>query len=113
MRATSAAPVAMVFARSAIATFPPASRSPMMPEPTMAARRSAVPSASPTSFRATSLGGIGRGRTTGAGATGGLGLGFTHGFGVGLYHEDLPGVPVGIFDPDFVLQGVAAFAVVF
>ena len=31
MSATSTAPVASVFARSAIATFPPASRSPMMP----------------------------------------------------------------------------------
>ena len=31
MRAISAAPVAMVLASRAIATFPPASRSPMMP----------------------------------------------------------------------------------
>src|SRR4051812_7892717 len=34
MSATKAAPVAIVFASSAIAMFPPARRSPMMPEPT-------------------------------------------------------------------------------
>ena len=43
INATSVAPVAMVFASSAIATFPPASRSPMMPDPTTAARSRAVP----------------------------------------------------------------------
>src|SRR5215472_4276485 len=41
--ATNAAPVAIVFASKAIATFPPASRSPMIPEPTTAIRRKAVP----------------------------------------------------------------------
>ena len=48
---TSAAPVASVFASSAMATFPPARRSPMMPEPTTAASRNAVPSASAASRR--------------------------------------------------------------
>ena len=52
--ATSAAPVAMVFARSAIATFPPARRSPMMPEPTTVASSRAVPSPSATVRRAKS-----------------------------------------------------------
>ena len=46
MSAISAAPVASVLARSATAMFPPARRSPMMPEPTTAATSSAVPSAS-------------------------------------------------------------------
>ena len=40
------APVAMVFASSAIATFPPLKRSPMMPEPTTAASSNIVPIAS-------------------------------------------------------------------
>src|SRR5437868_6810499 len=43
MIATSAAPVATVFASSASATFPPESRSAMIPEPTTAATRNAVP----------------------------------------------------------------------
>ena len=51
MSATSAAPVASVFASSASATFPPASRSPMMPEPTTAASSIAVPTASATARR--------------------------------------------------------------
>src|SRR5580658_7116493 len=55
INATSMAPVAVVSARSAIATFPSASRSPMMPEPTTAARRKAVPSASATARRTTTL----------------------------------------------------------
>src|SRR5262252_3667120 len=38
----------MVFAKSAIATFPPDRRSPMMPEPTTAASRKAVPTVSAT-----------------------------------------------------------------
>ena len=46
IRATSTAPVASVLASSAIATLPPASRSAMMPEPTTAARSSAVPTPS-------------------------------------------------------------------
>ena len=46
MSATSTAPVAMVFARSAMATLPPANRSPMIPEPTTQARSRAVPTAS-------------------------------------------------------------------
>ena len=50
--ATNTAPVARVFASSAMATFPPASRSPMMPEPTTPASRSAVPTASAVSRRA-------------------------------------------------------------
>src|SRR5690348_2470259 len=48
MSAISANPVASAFARSAMATLPPASRSPMMPEPTTAASKSAVPIASAT-----------------------------------------------------------------
>ena len=52
MRATSAAPVAIVFASNATATFPPANRSPMMPDPTTAARSSAVPTASAVARRA-------------------------------------------------------------
>src|ERR1700680_1474709 len=55
MSATRVEPVAIVLASSAIATFPPASRSPMMPEPTTAASRKAVPSASATARRATAL----------------------------------------------------------
>jgi hypothetical protein len=47
--ATSVPPVATVLARSAIATFPPASRSPMMPDPVS---RNAVPRASATARRA-------------------------------------------------------------
>jgi hypothetical protein len=45
--AASAAPVAIVFASSASATFPPASRSAMMPEPTTAATRNPVPPTPP------------------------------------------------------------------
>src|SRR5580698_6278597 len=41
--ATSAAPVANAFASNAIATLPPASCSPMIPEPTTAATRNSVP----------------------------------------------------------------------
>src|SRR6187402_3460152 len=48
--ATSPAPVAMVLANSAIATFPAASRSSMMPEPTTVASRNAVPTASLVAF---------------------------------------------------------------
>ncbi len=43
IKATSAAPVAIVLARRAIATFPADRRSPMMPEPTTAATRNPVP----------------------------------------------------------------------
>src|SRR5262249_18283508 len=50
--ATRPAPVASVFAKRAMATFPPASRSPIMPEPTTVARRRAVPTASPAALRA-------------------------------------------------------------
>jgi len=49
--ATSAAPVANVFASNAMATFPPARRSPMMPEPTTVARSSAVATNSATARR--------------------------------------------------------------
>src|SRR4051812_6678792 len=51
MRATSAAPVAIVFASNASPTLPPARRSPMMPEPTTAANSIAVPVASATRRR--------------------------------------------------------------
>src|SRR5207302_3371497 len=51
IKATSAAPVASVFASSATATLPPARRSPMMPEPTTAASSIAVPTASATRRR--------------------------------------------------------------
>src|SRR6266403_1447375 len=43
IRAMSAAPVAIVFASNANATFPPASRSAMIPDPTTAATSSSVP----------------------------------------------------------------------
>src|SRR5580692_11439155 len=46
--ATKAAPVAMELASKASATFPPASRSAMIPEPTTAISRNAVPRASVT-----------------------------------------------------------------
>src|SRR5262249_45358367 len=49
---TSVAPVASVFASSAIATLPPLRCSRMMPEPTTAASSSAVPSSSPVRRRA-------------------------------------------------------------
>src|SRR5262252_5454555 len=52
IRAMRAAPVAIEFASRAIATFPAASRSPMMPEPTMAASNRAVPTASLVARRA-------------------------------------------------------------
>src|SRR5688572_24683624 len=48
---TSIAPVARVFASSATATFPPLRRSPIIPEPTTAERRSIVPVASAASRR--------------------------------------------------------------
>ena len=48
---TSVAPVASVLASSAIATFPPLKRSPIMPEPTTAASSSAVPSNSAMAAR--------------------------------------------------------------
>src|SRR5260370_32490214 len=49
--ATSAAPVATVLASNAIETLPPASRSPIIPEPTTAASRKAVPTSSETARR--------------------------------------------------------------
>src|SRR5512138_3315888 len=52
MSAVSAAPVAIVLARRAIATLPPARRSAMIPEPTTAASRRDVPTASAASRRA-------------------------------------------------------------
>src|SRR5260370_2745103 len=52
IKATSAAPVAMVLARSAVATFPPASRSAMIQEPTTAATRKPVPANSAVARRA-------------------------------------------------------------
>src|SRR5258708_5749642 len=51
--ATSAAPVAMAFARSATATLPAASRSPMIPEPTTAISKNAVPRPSVAARRPT------------------------------------------------------------
>src|SRR5271155_2343375 len=48
IRATSIAPVARVLASRAMATLPPDKRSPMIPEPTTAASKSAVPTASDT-----------------------------------------------------------------
>src|SRR2546423_12064885 len=52
IRATSVAPVAIVLASSAMATLPPDKRSPMMPDPTMAASNSAVPNPSDATRRA-------------------------------------------------------------
>jgi hypothetical protein len=51
-RRLSNLPDATEFARSAIATFPPASRSPMIPEPTTAASNRNVPTPSAASLRA-------------------------------------------------------------
>jgi hypothetical protein len=51
IKATSVAPVVSVLARRAMATVPAARRSPMMPEPTTAASKKAVPTASDTIFR--------------------------------------------------------------
>src|SRR5271163_4469201 len=51
INATSAAPVAIVLASSAIATLPAASRSPMIPEPTTAASNSKVSTNSATTRR--------------------------------------------------------------
>src|ERR1700722_16268950 len=51
IKAINAAPVAIVFARRAIATLPPASRSPMIPEPITAATRNPVPRNSDTARR--------------------------------------------------------------
>src|SRR5207237_6644909 len=51
IRATRAAPVAMVFASSASAAFPPDSRSAIIPEPTTAATRNPVPTNSATTRR--------------------------------------------------------------
>ena len=48
---TSPAPVASVFASRATATFPPASDSPMMPEPMTTATSSAVANSSATARR--------------------------------------------------------------
>ena len=48
---TSAAPVETVLPRRAMASLPPASRSPMIPDPTTTASSAAVPSASPVSLR--------------------------------------------------------------
>ncbi len=56
MSATSAAPVARLFASSAIATLPPDRRSPMMPEPTTVARSSPVPKPSASSRLARLMG---------------------------------------------------------
>src|SRR6185369_10984884 len=51
MRDDSAAPVAIVFASRAIATLPPAKRSPIIPDPTTAASSNPVPIASATRRR--------------------------------------------------------------
>ncbi len=51
IRTTRIAPVGMVLPRSVMATFPPASRSAMMPEPTTVASSENVPSHSTMSFR--------------------------------------------------------------
>src|SRR5471030_333846 len=53
---TSAAPVARALASRAMARFPPASRSAMMPEPTTAISRAAVPSASAANLLGRSTG---------------------------------------------------------
>src|SRR5215469_6597644 len=53
IRAIRAAPVAIVLASSAMAALPPASRSAMIPEPTTAASRNAVPRNSAAARRTT------------------------------------------------------------
>src|SRR2546430_12018028 len=65
MKATRPAPVAMVLPRSAIAMFPAARRSAMMPEPTTVASNSAVPRPSATNLR-TNVGCAGSGDARGA-----------------------------------------------
>ena len=55
MSVTRTAPVAMLFASSTSAMFPPDSRSPVIPEPTTAATRSAVPMPSLTMARMRAL----------------------------------------------------------
>ena len=62
MSASSAAPVAAVFASKARPTLPPANRSPMIPEPTTAATSSPVPTASATARRASDSRAAGGGR---------------------------------------------------
>ena len=52
MSATSAPPVASAFASNASPTFPPHKRCAIMPEPTMASNRNAVPTPSATTERA-------------------------------------------------------------
>src|SRR6188508_2751172 len=122
MSATSPAPVATALARRAIATFPPASCSPMMPEPTTVASRRAVPTASAAARRARSglIGDRAR-RATGGGLRAGGGalarcidrraagaLAPLHDRRVLLHDEDLPRVAVRILDPDLVLESVTA-----
>src|ERR1700686_1804108 len=51
MSATSAPPVAIVLASNATATFPPARRSPMMPDPMTVASKSVVPRPSAPNLR--------------------------------------------------------------
>src|SRR5580704_12776837 len=106
----------MVFASREMATFPPASFSPMMPEPTTVARRSAVPSASATMRRGRSAAAATTGLHVGAAgdvrnAAPGLRDLLLHDGGFALDHEDLPRVPVGILDPHLVLQRVATLRV--
>src|SRR5580704_8898244 len=68
IRATSIAPVARLLASKATATLPPDKRSPMIPEPTTVASKSAVPTASDTSRRAKLVrSGTTRGSATGIG----------------------------------------------
>src|SRR6187399_141365 len=111
INATKPAPVAMVFAKRAIATLPPARRSAMIPEPITMASKSAVLTSSAAALRARS----------GAAATGlrldGVEGGdaaarshclLLHDGRFALDHEDLPGVAVRILHPNFVLNRIAA-----
>src|SRR5262249_22288184 len=118
MSATRPAPVAIVFARSASATFPAARRSAMMPEPTTVASNSAVPSPSATSRFGNSAAaatarlrlGFGLWLDRGDAAPAGGGL-LLHDRSVALHDEHLPCVPVRILDPHLVLQGITTLGV--
>ena len=113
--ATRPAPVASVLASSAIATFPPASCSPMIPEPTTVARSRAVPSPSATSllnsirvFFPSCTGLSCAGSAEGAQQAAAVFAVVVHRCGVRLHDEDLPHVAVGVLDPNLVLHRVAA-----
>src|SRR6187402_1461035 len=94
INATRPAPVAMVFAKRAIATLPPAWRSAMIPEPITTVSKSAVLTSSATALRAR-LGAAATGLRFDAvkgGDTAARGhCLLLHEGRFALHHEDLPG----------------------